>query len=86
VRTPALDAVQAPQLTHRERDIAKLAAVGLSNSEIADRLVIARRTVDNHLHQVYAKLGIRGRAELGPLLLPEHRTKEDALSKGRSSQ
>ncbi|MGH8897328.1 MAG: LuxR C-terminal-related transcriptional regulator [Egibacteraceae bacterium] len=78
VRTPALEAIQAPQLTHRERDIAKLAAAGLSNSEIADRLVIARRTVDNHLHQVYAKLGVRGRAELAPLLLPGHRAKQDA--------
>jgi ATP/maltotriose-dependent transcriptional regulator MalT len=77
VRTPALEAIQAPQLTNRERDIAKLAAAGLSNSEIADRLVIARRTVDNHLHQVYAKLGIRGRAELGPLLFPGHRTRQD---------
>jgi ATP/maltotriose-dependent transcriptional regulator MalT len=77
VRTPALEAIQALQLTHRERDIAKLAAAGLSNSQIADRLVIAIRTVDSHLYQVYAKLGIRGRAELGPLLLPGHRTRQD---------
>jgi DNA-binding CsgD family transcriptional regulator len=37
----------------------------LSNREIADRLGIAVRTVDNHLHQAYSKLGIGGRGELG---------------------
>jgi DNA-binding CsgD family transcriptional regulator len=60
--------VRAPDLTPRERDVAKLAATGMSNREIAERLVLSKRTVDNHLHQVYAKLGISGRAELSELL------------------
>jgi non-specific serine/threonine protein kinase len=51
-------------LTRREREIASLAAEGLSSRDIAERLVISRRTVDAHLDHVYAKLGISSRAEL----------------------
>ncbi|GAB3399631.1 LuxR family transcriptional regulator [Flindersiella endophytica] len=64
-RTPAVEAVSSPDLTPRERDIAKLAAEGMSNKAIAERLQVSKRTVDNHLHQAYAKLGISRRAELG---------------------
>lgn len=68
IRTPALEKVEILTLTQREHHVAKLAAAGLSNRKIAERLVLSKRTVDNHLHKVYAKLGIAGRAELGPLL------------------
>lgn len=44
--------------------IARLAAAGLSNRTIAARLYISVRTVDNHLHHAYEKLGIAGRDEL----------------------
>ena len=67
-RTPLVAGVDAPQLTGRERDIARLAAEGLSDQEIADHLVISSRTVGNHLHHVYVKLGIGGRAALAALL------------------
>lgn len=67
-RTPLVAGVEAPQLTVRERDIAQLAAEGLSNLEIADRMVISSRTVGNHLHHVYVKLGISGRSDLAALL------------------
>ena len=53
-------------LTRREREIADLAARGLSSPEIAQRLVVSVRTVDNHLQRVYTKLGVTGRTELGP--------------------
>jgi len=66
-RTPALGTLETPRLTPRELEIAKLALRDLSNREIADRLGIAVRTVDNHLHQAYSKLGIRGREDLGRL-------------------
>lgn len=51
-------------LTPREREIASLAAQGLSSNEIAQRLFLSPRTVNNHLQSTYTKLGIRGRREL----------------------
>jgi DNA-binding NarL/FixJ family response regulator len=68
-RTPALwQLEQPPELTPREREIAGLAAAGLSNRAIAERLVVSVRTVDNHLQHAFDKLGIRSRRELGRLL------------------
>lgn len=67
--TPALDELTVPlPLTRREREVAALAAQGLTNRDIADRLVISLRTVENHLHAAYSKLGVTGRHELGPIL------------------
>lgn len=83
-RTPAVDVVSAPDLTPREHDIARLAAGGLSNREIAERLVLSKRTVDNHLHQVYAKLGIGGRAELAGVLAGSESEYGDAQAHKRS--
>ncbi len=63
--TPLLQfAERGERLTGREREIAALAAQGLSSLEIARRLQVSPRTVNNHLHAAYAKLGVRGRAEL----------------------
>ncbi|WP_189095614.1 helix-turn-helix transcriptional regulator [Streptomyces kronopolitis] len=59
---------QARPLTGRERDVAQLAAGGLSSQEIAARLVLSVRTVDNHLQRAYAKLGVSARGELGRAL------------------
>jgi DNA-binding CsgD family transcriptional regulator/tetratricopeptide (TPR) repeat protein len=61
--TAALGAQVVP-LSAREREIAQLAADGLSNQEIAERLVVSVRTVANHLQNVYAKLGVHRRSEL----------------------
>lgn len=52
------------RLSRREREIAELAASGLSTPDIAARLVLSARTVENHLHRIYGKLGVTGRAEL----------------------
>jgi DNA-binding CsgD family transcriptional regulator len=52
-------------LTHQERAIAELAAAGLTNKQIAHRLVISARTVSAHLRQIFAKLGISSRASIG---------------------
>ena len=63
--TPLLQFTEAPEpLTAREREVAALASQGLSSAEIAERLFLSPRTVDNHLQSTYAKLGIRGRSEL----------------------
>ncbi|MFB7719660.1 response regulator transcription factor [Nocardia sp. NPDC058058] len=52
-------------LTRRERVIVALAAQGMPNREIAERLFISVRTVENHLQRSYIKLGIHSRQELG---------------------
>jgi DNA-binding CsgD family transcriptional regulator len=67
LRTPALLAIQ-PTLTVRERQVAELAAEGVRSREIADRLYLSPRTVENHLQRVYTKLGVNGRVELAPAL------------------
>jgi DNA-binding CsgD family transcriptional regulator/tetratricopeptide (TPR) repeat protein len=54
-------------LTRREREIATLAAEGASSKDIAAKLFLSTRTVDNHLQSVYGKLGISGRHELARL-------------------
>ncbi len=73
-RTPSLSLILAwSGLTPREIEIASLAAEGLAAREIAARCVLSVRTVDNHLHNVYGKLGIVGRDELGPALRRQHR-------------
>jgi DNA-binding NarL/FixJ family response regulator len=43
-----------------------MAASGLTSPRIADELFLSPRTVDNHLRSIYRKLGLSGRAELGP--------------------
>jgi DNA-binding CsgD family transcriptional regulator len=58
----------AALLTPREREIATLAARGRTSKEVAADLVLSVRTVDNHLANVYAKLGIGGRADLADAL------------------
>ncbi|MGQ0575528.1 MAG: alpha/beta fold hydrolase [Pseudonocardia sp.] len=50
-------------LTGREREVLDLVAAGLTNAAIAERLVLSVRTVERHTLNIYAKLGVRGRAE-----------------------
>lgn len=70
--TPALTIGAGPAaLTARERDVAALAAAGVSSRAIAERLVLSVRTVDNHLERVYRKLGVRSRGELSAALGPD---------------
>ncbi len=67
--TPALRAAARPlPLTTREREIVTFAAQGLSNREIADRLVVSVRTVEGHLYRACGRLGVSNRADLAGLL------------------
>lgn len=61
-------AVDAPDLTARERQVAELAALGWSNRQISDELGISVRTVENNLQRAYAKLGINRRTDLSAAL------------------
>jgi DNA-binding CsgD family transcriptional regulator len=56
-------------LTPQELQIARLAADGLSNREIAARLLLSPRSVDSHLSRAYRKAGVSSRAELTRLIL-----------------
>ena len=51
-------------LTRREREIVTLIAQGYRNKETAERLFISERTVKNHLHNIFTKLGVGDRLEL----------------------
>jgi DNA-binding CsgD family transcriptional regulator len=55
-------------LTAREREVALLAANGLTSKDIAARLYLSKRTVDTHLDRIYRKLGVTGRDELDAAL------------------
>lgn len=56
------------QLTSREREVARLIAAGHTNREVAQRLTVSERTVDNHLYRIFRKLGVSSRDQIGPLL------------------
>jgi serine/threonine-protein kinase len=60
-RTRAADTLA--ELTERERGVLELIAEGLSNAGIAARLVVSQRTVETHVRQIFAKLGLEETAE-----------------------
>lgn len=60
-------------LTPREGEVITCAALGLSDAQIADELVVSRRTVQKHLEHAYRKLGVRDRAAAGAIVLGRDR-------------
>jgi DNA-binding CsgD family transcriptional regulator len=69
IRTPAVHSVAQPlPISDREREIVMLAAAGLSNRQIAERLSVSVRTVEGHLYRIFAKLGIEHRDQLVHLI------------------
>jgi DNA-binding CsgD family transcriptional regulator len=60
------------ELSPQELQIAQLAAEGLSNREIGERLYLSHRTVSTHLYRLFPKLGITSRTQLRGVLDPPH--------------
>ncbi|MFI9174227.1 ATP-binding protein [Streptomyces lincolnensis] len=61
--SPSQDAPPV-HLTRREAQVAELVAQGLANQQIADRLVIARRTAEGHVERILTKLGFHNRSQI----------------------
>ncbi|MEU4768440.1 AAA family ATPase [Actinosynnema sp. NPDC023794] len=66
--SPNRDPDAREKLTPHELGIARLAAEGLTNREIGQRLFLSHRTVGTHLHRIFPKLGVTSRADLGKAL------------------
>ena len=67
VEHPPARTTSAPppaELTERELEVLRLVAAGLSNSELADHLVIGQATVKTHVNRVLTKLGLRDRTQI----------------------
>jgi DNA-binding NarL/FixJ family response regulator len=61
---PGTDGAGTPRLTERETEVLRLVAKGLSYKQIADRLVLSHRTVQNHVQNTLNKLQLHNRVEL----------------------
>ena len=59
-----------PGLTQREKEVLRLVAEGVTNHEIADRLIIGEATVKRHMDNVFAKLGVSSRTAAATAAMP----------------
>jgi DNA-binding NarL/FixJ family response regulator len=62
---PTAAGSETPRLTERETEVLRLVAKGLSYKQIADRLVLSHRTVQNHVQNTLRKLQLHNRVQLG---------------------
>ncbi|WP_127506417.1 ATP-binding protein [Actinoplanes solisilvae] len=74
---PVMTELKTATLTTQELEIAQLAAGGLSNKQIAERLYLSHRTVGAHLYRIFPKLGISSRAGLRDALSAHHTDRPD---------
>lgn len=72
------------KLSAQELQVARLAAQGLTNREIGERLYLSHRTVGSHLYRAFPKLGVRSRSELH-LALDGGAGRADDLGRGDAS-
>jgi len=63
-RPPQKGLEPSQELSGREREVVALIARGLSNREIADELVLSKRTVEHHIANILSKLGFTNRAQI----------------------
>jgi DNA-binding CsgD family transcriptional regulator len=63
-----VNAAAVDPLSGREREVVLLAVTGMASKDIAERLFLSVRTVNNHLQHAYAKLGVTSRASLAQAL------------------
>ncbi|MFF8643159.1 AAA family ATPase [Streptomyces sp. NPDC015345] len=75
VTDPAPDVLA--ELSPQQRQIVRLAAHGLTNREIGDKLFLSPRTVGSHLYRSFPKLGITARSQLRDLIATTHATADD---------
>ncbi|PWK43366.1 ATP-binding protein [Actinoplanes xinjiangensis] len=73
VPEPPADAAADLGLTRREREVAALIAQGLSNKDIATRLVVAQRTAEGHVENILSKLGFTSRTQVASWLAGQGR-------------
>lgn len=78
--------VDLSNLTEREREVLSLLAEGLSNKAIASRLYLSVRTVDGHLSNLYARLGVSSRMEAMRLAVLNNITPSEPLHKNFTSK
>lgn len=80
------DLAARDQLTAQELQIAQLAAQGLTNRDIAQRLYLSHRTISTHLYRIFPKLGITSRGELPAALSPRTASRTLVASIHRSGR
>lgn len=71
--------IERPAFSHRERQVLALVSKGLTNSEIAEHMLLAQSTVKSHLSTAFTKLGIRSRKEVTALLLDPEQARSVGL-------
>jgi NarL family two-component system response regulator LiaR len=82
----AHDLTEAFGLTPREHEVLALMVEGLSNPEIAERLVVSRSTAKAHVSNILSKLGVSNRAEAIALALQHNLSTTDSQSETKSSR
>ena len=78
--------MQVTSLTKREREVAAYVAEGLTNRDIADRLVISDRTVESHVEHIRNKLGVRSRAQVATWTVTVGEVTAAPLSRGSENR
>jgi ATP/maltotriose-dependent transcriptional regulator MalT len=74
------ESARAAGLSAREAQIMSLIAAGHSNGQIAERLVLAEKTVKNHVNRIYAKLGVGSRPAAISRWAPRNRGAADTAA------